>query len=88
MRANGMFFCNNNIACGDDNIAMGGTNLYIGYSTFGVGHGCSMGSITTKDVSGLTVDHLTMNGTTTGIRMKSARDHGGLVQNLTYSNIK
>ncbi len=28
-----------------------------------------------------------MNGTTTGIRMKSARDRGGLVQNLTYSNI-
>jgi polygalacturonase len=28
-----------------------------------------------------------MNGTTSGIRMKSARDRGGLVQNLTYSNI-
>ncbi len=85
--ATGMFFCNNNIACGDDNIAMSGTNLYIGYSTFGVGHGCSIGSITTKGVSALTVNHLTMNGTTTGIRMKSARDRGGLVQNLTYSNI-
>ena len=35
----------------------------------------------------MTVDHLTMNGTTSGIRMKSARDRGGLVHNLTYSNI-
>ncbi len=85
--ATGMFFCNNNIVAGDDNIAMSGTNLYIGFSTFGVGHGCSIGSITQNGVSNVTVDHLTMNGTTSGIRMKSARDRGGLVQNLTYSNI-
>jgi polygalacturonase len=85
--ATGMFFCNNNIACGDDNIAMSGSNLYVAYSTFGVGHGCSIGSITKNGVSGLTVDHLTFNGTTSGMRMKSARDRGGLVQNLTYSNV-
>ena len=85
--ATGMYFCNNNIVAGDDNIAMGGTNLYLGYSTFGVGHGCSIGSITENGVSGVTVDHLTFNGTTSGIRMKSARDRGGTVQNLTYSNI-
>ena len=85
--ATGMFFCNNNIVAGDDNIAMSGTNLYIGFSTFGVGHGCSIGSITQNGVSNVTVDHLTMNGTTSGIRMKSARDRGGLVHNLTYSNI-
>jgi polygalacturonase len=85
--ANGMFFCNNNIAAGDDNIAMSGSNLYVAYSTFGVGHGCSIGSITQNGVSALTVDHVTFNGTTSGIRMKSARDRGGLVQNLTYSNI-
>ena len=77
--ATGMFFCNNNIVAGDDNIAMSGTNLYIGFSTFGVGHGCSIGSITQNGVSNVTVDHLTMNGTTSGIRMKSARDRGGLV---------
>jgi polygalacturonase len=85
--ATGMFFCNNHVVAGDDNIAMSGTNLYIGYSTFGVGHGCSIGSITQNGVSNVTVDHLTMNGTTSGIRMKSARDRGGLVHNLTYSNI-
>ena len=85
--ATGMFFCNNNIAAGDDNIAMSGTNLYVAYSTFGVGHGCSIGSITKNGVSNLTVDHMTFNGTTSGIRMKSGRDRGGLVSNLTYSNI-
>jgi len=85
--ANGMFFCHNDIAAGDDNIAMSGTALYIGYSTFGVGHGCSIGSITKSGVSHVTVDHLTMNGTTSGIRMKSARDRGGLVTDLVYSNV-
>jgi polygalacturonase len=85
--ATGMFFCNNDVADGDDNIAMSGTNLYIGYSRFGVGHGCSIGSITENGVSHLTVDHLTMNGTTSGIRMKSARDRGGMVTDLTYSNV-
>jgi polygalacturonase len=85
--ADGVFFCNNAIECGDDNVAMSGSNIYLGYSTFGVGHGCSIGSITKNGVSKLTVDHLTMNGTTSGIRMKSARDRGGLAQNLTYSNI-
>ncbi len=85
--ATGMFFCNNDVADGDDNIAMGGTNLYLGYSTFGVGHGCSIGSITENGVSHVTVDHLTMKGTTAGIRMKSARDRGGTVTDLTYSNI-
>jgi polygalacturonase len=85
--ADGVFFCNNKIECGDDNVAMSGSNIYLGYSTFGVGHGCSIGSITKSGVSKLTVDHLTMNGTTSGIRMKSGRDRGGTVQNLTYSNI-
>ena len=87
MNANGAFFCNNNIACGDDNVVMAGSNLYVAYSSFGVGHGCSIGSITSKGVSSVTVDHLTMNGTTTGIRMKSARDRGGMVKDITYTNI-
>ena len=85
--ADGAFICNNNIACGDDNIALSGTKIYIAHSTFGVGHGCSIGSITKNGTSGLTVDHVTFTGTTSGIRMKSARDRGGLVENLTYSNI-
>jgi polygalacturonase len=85
--AKGVFFCGNAIACGDDNVVMEGTNIYVAYSTFGVGHGCSIGSITKNGVSAVTVDHVTFNGTTSGIRMKSDRGNGGLVQNLTYSNI-
>jgi polygalacturonase len=87
MTATGAFFCNNNIAAGDDNVALSGTNIYLAYSTFGVGHGLSIGSITTKGTSNLTVDHITFNGTTSGVRLKSGRDRGGLVQNLTYTNL-
>ena len=85
--ADNVFFCNNSIACGDDNVVMEGTHIYVAYSQFGVGHGCTIGSGTTGGVSEVTVDHVTMNGTTAGIRMKSARDRGGLVTNLTYSNM-
>jgi polygalacturonase len=87
INANGVFFCGNDIACGDDNVVMAGQNVYVAHSQFGVGHGCSIGSITENGVSTVTVDDITMNGTTSGIRLKSARDRGGLVQNLTYSNI-
>jgi polygalacturonase len=87
MNAKGAFFCNNNIADGDDNVVMAGSNIYVGYSTFGVGHGCTIGSGTGGGISNVTVDHLTMNGTTAGIRMKSDRGNGGDVKNLTYSNI-
>ncbi|HTQ05273.1 MAG TPA: glycosyl hydrolase family 28 protein [Polyangiaceae bacterium] len=85
--ANGVFFCNDDIACGDDNVVMEGSNIYVAYSNFGVGHGCSIGSITEKGVSDVTVDHVTFDGTTSGIRLKSARDRGGLVERLSYTNL-
>src|SRR5579871_4221814 len=87
INAAGAFFCNNDVACGDDNVVMAGKNIYVGYSTFGVGHGCTIGSGTTGGITNVTVDHLTMNGTTAGIRMKSYRGNGGDVTGLTYSNI-
>ena len=85
--AKGVFFCGNSIACGDDNVVMSGSAIYVGYSNLGVGHGCTIGSITQNGVNGVTVDHVTFNGTTSGIRMKSARGRGGLVENISYSNI-
>lgn len=85
--ATGAFLCGNAIAAGDDNIALNGKNIYIGHSKLGVGHGCSIGSITKNGVSKLVVEYLDFDGTTSGIRMKSGRDRGGLVQGLTYSNI-
>ncbi len=76
------------IACGDDNIAMDNNSEYINITgcTFGVGHGCSIGSYTAS-VDHVTVDNCTFSATTSGIRMKSNRTRGGTDQYLSYSNI-
>jgi len=80
------------IACGDDNIAIGaGHNTSAYYTikdcTFGVGHGCSIGSYTTYGVSHLLVTNCTFSGTTSGLRIKTSNDRGGTVQYLTYQQI-
>jgi polygalacturonase len=81
-----VYFANNNIACGDDNVVTGGKYIDVENCTFGVGHGCSIGSHTEDGISFVTVHGCTFNGTTAGIRMKSDRDRGGTVQYLAYNN--
>lgn len=84
--ATNAYFVNDSITCGDDNIAMSGKYIDIESCTFGIGHGCSIGSITSNGVSFVTVHSCTFSGTTSGIRMKSARGRGGVVQYLAYNN--
>jgi len=85
-------FQNCNIADGDDNIAIGASHNASQYyviqnCSFGVGHGCSIGSYTTYGVNHLTVTNCSFSGTTSGIRIKSERGRGGVVQYLVYSKI-
>jgi polygalacturonase len=87
LSANNVYIANDNIACGDDNIAMIGKYIDIEGCTFGVGHGCSMGSNTEQGGSFITVNNCTFNGTTSGMRLKSDRDRGGTVQYVAYNNI-
>jgi polygalacturonase len=86
------------IGVGDDNIAIKSgrrvagreaavENVWVERCTFLHGHGMSIGSETLGGVKNLTVTNCTFNGTTSGIRIKSARGRGGLVQNLTYTDI-
>ena len=80
------------ISDGDDNIEIGGSagpaaDVTVTNCIFGTGHGVSIGSITSGDVSNLTVINCSFTGTDNGIRMKSDNDRGGLVQNLKYCNI-
>ena len=56
--------------------------------TYGYGHGLSIGSYTKGGVSNFLIENCTFNNTECGIRIKSDRDRGGLVQNLTYRNLK
>ena len=86
------------ISTGDDNIvilthsardwpAPQCENFTVRDCAFGFGHGMSIGSPTVGGVRGVLVEHCTFEGTSAGIRLKSARDRGGLVEDLTYRDI-
>jgi polygalacturonase len=90
------------ISVGDDQIAITANDapadhLTVAHNNFGTGHGMSIGSETTKGVSNISVYDLTIDGSlptggaaasdVNGIRIKSDAAHGGLVTNVTYSDI-
>jgi len=77
------------IDVGDDDIVIksGGTNILIENCTIKHGHGISIGSETTAGVHNMLVRHCTMEGTDIGIRIKSMRGAGGLVENVRYTEI-
>jgi polygalacturonase len=86
------------IDVGDDNIAIKSgrkidgrefacENITVTDCVFLHGHGLSIGSETIGGVRNLTVRNCTFEGTENGIRIKSARGKGGVVENLSYSDI-
>ena len=81
---------NCDISVGDDNYTCGGgtSDVLITNCTYGNGHGVSIGSYTRGGVSNITVDNCTFTNTESGIRIKSDRDRGGIVENITYRNLK
>ncbi len=88
------------ISDGDDNVAVGASgsassasmNISVTNNHFFAGHGESIGSFTSAGVSNILFDNNMLSGNSsvdsnsTGIRIKSADDRGGLVQNIQYSN--
>ncbi len=84
---------NSYIRTGDDNVAIkagnnGPTeNISIRNNHFYSGHGMSIGSETNGGVSNVLVENLSMDGTTSGLRIKSDVSRGGLVQNINYRNV-
>ena len=83
------------IDAGDDNIAVkpgggrtpGNKNYTITNCRFLHGHGMSIGSGTSGGIEDLRVSNCSFDGTDSGIRIKTARRRGGLLQNLTYENL-
>jgi len=83
------------IDTGDDCIAVkaggrdGGltADILITDCAFLHGHGCSIGSETYSGLRGMAVRHCTFEGTEIGIRLKSDRTRGGLVEDVTYSDL-
>jgi polygalacturonase len=55
--------------------------------TFLHGHGCSIGSDTDAGVRRMTVRRCTFDGTEAGVRLKSRRGRGGLVEDITYEDL-
>ncbi|SEF90208.1 polygalacturonase [Bryocella elongata] len=77
---------------GDDNIAIKGgpggvTNMSVIHNHFYWGHGMSIGSETNGGVSRIRVSDLTLDGTDSGIRIKSTGARGGLVHDVVYDDI-
>lgn len=81
------------IRTGDDNIAIkagktGGTRFVsIIDNHFYSGHGMSIGSETDGGVAKVLVRNLTLDGTTSGLRIKSDVSRGGLVEDVRYENV-
>lgn len=83
---------------GDDNIAIKAghatapgefqdENITVTGCTFLHGHGMSIGSETRGGVKNLLVTNCTFNGTTSGIRIKTSRARGGLIEGAVYTDL-
>jgi polygalacturonase len=83
------------IDVGDDNVSFKSNpkeealeNVLVTDCTFKHGHGASVGSNVGGGIRNVTVEHCTFEGTDNGIRIKSTRDRGGVVENIVYRDLK
>jgi polygalacturonase len=85
------------IDVGDDNVAIksgkkvegrefGCDNITVTNCTFKHGHGMSIGSETVGGVRNVLVKDCTFEDTDNGLRIKSRRERGGRVENITYTD--
>lgn len=88
------------LSCGDDVIAIKSgkdedgravgipsTNITIRDCKFGQGHGLSIGSEMSGNVTNVIVTNVVMEGTEKGVRLKSGKGRGGVIRNVTYSGM-
>ncbi|MBK9990818.1 MAG: right-handed parallel beta-helix repeat-containing protein [Verrucomicrobia bacterium] len=77
------------IDTGDDDIVIksGGRNILIEDCIIKHGHGLSIGSETSAGISNMLVRRCILEGTDNGIRIKSMRGAGGLIENVRYTDI-
>lgn len=87
---------NSSLSDGDDMVAVSASsasqNVTVQNSNTYSGHGISVGSYTQGGLTNMLVQNITQMGTAAdgnggGLRIKTAQDRGGLVQNVTYQNI-
>jgi polygalacturonase len=87
---------NSSISDGDDNVAIGASsaasNITVSNDNTYSGHGISVGSFTQGGLTNMLVTNINQAGTAAdsngiALRLKTALDRGGLLQNVTYQNI-
>ncbi len=88
----GFLIENTTVNDGDDDIVAkpGSTNtsnVTIINDTIGAGHGISIGGQTNANMSNMIVSNITFNGTDNGVRLKAGTGQGGVVTNISFSNI-
>ncbi|XP_051140540.1 polygalacturonase At1g48100 [Andrographis paniculata] len=82
------------LSCGDDCISIqtGCSGVYVHNVNCGPGHGISIGGLgkdgTRACVSNVTVRDTAMQGTMTGVRIKTWQGGSGLVQGIIFANIQ
>jgi polygalacturonase len=82
------------IDVGDDNVSFKSNanegpleNVLVTDCTFKHGHGASVGSNVGGGIRNITVERCDFDGADNGIRIKSTRDRGGVVENIVYRDI-
>jgi polygalacturonase len=81
------------IDTGDDDVAIKSgpagkaAQITIAHNHFYSGHGMSIGSGTSGGVSAVRVSDLTIDGADNGLRIKSDRSRGGLVEHVAYEDV-
>ncbi len=81
------------IHTGDDDVSIksdatgAASNMSILHNRFYTGHGMSIGSQTAGGVDHILVRDLTIDGADNGLRIKSDRSRGGLVENVAFEDV-
>jgi hypothetical protein len=80
------------ISDGDDNIALDSsdspdTGITVTENRIGAGHGLSIGSYTGGGIHDVRFAYNSLVGTSTGVRIKTARGRGGEVSGITYDHL-
>jgi polygalacturonase len=81
------------IHAGDDNLAIKSPTGYptshvtVSHNHFYAGHGMSIGSATSGGISAIRISDLTLDGTSTGLQIRSNVKLGGLVHDVEYDDV-
>lgn len=62
-------------------------NITVRNMEFLEGHGVAIGSETSGDIRGVHISNLVLRGTDRGVRIKSQKGRGGIVEDITYENM-